>query len=343
MYKLLRFCFLLIVAPLLANASGVDDGSGFCRLVKSHWSEIEAANKKIFYGSPKYNPLDFLTKVKNNCEPGYLATLQRSPADAIGYLLTSSGISSADLFQLFVLPCLNACTEATASNVFFVSNPSPSMLSQNKGFLLKHLRSIPPTYFSALGLHGHRAKIVMDSLGYTPEKVTRVEYFRITGDTVVRNQIVNDIIGAWNYEKAKSLTMECVSLGDKQIQKALARLWKSDFIKVESNPKARTSIRFDLAKAFYTQFKDSIAHCLPKQAQYLYGGMGLRTCTDRENPGRSTASYKNRWIALTEHWELFFKKCLDIDVDLVVPDKDAYFWDAEEPSAPGGKCLVPID
>jgi len=319
----------------------------FCSLVKSHWNAIVIKRKSSYYSNAKMDPMDLLSRIKDQCPSDYMKTIISPQAGTLVGLMLGAGVDSNTLFHSFVIPCLDLCKESTAKSAFTWSHPDDAILARYKPILLRHLLEIEPRYYPKLGISGAKAKKVLDSLNISPKAIGIDEYYSVTRDPGVRDQIVDSIRGLKSFETAQRAIHAFIHLNDPLILKAFALLWKSDISKEERTTKSRArervSIRREIAQELFVHFEDSLSKGrFDKNLQLLYNG-NIRECSDREKPGVSTQNHKQLWARLTKQWELFFKLYEHVDVDLNVPDKDSYFVDAEYPPVPGGTCLVPID
>jgi len=351
-----------IFISFVYSASTNPDDSKFCALVSQYWATIQTQDVMSDVPKNLRSPLlQYLQEVKDHCSPGLWKRIPQKTSFYIPMLFRHVGVTQEDVFSKIVAPCLASCQTEMASGLYNGANPSKEVLLKHRSFLLTHLRILNWTQFLDFGLTKKQMKSVLDSLGWTPEKIQPLNYFKLTGDTTVRQQLVDSIQALSSYSQAENMARDLVELKDRILILALVhKLWNSNFVltsMTRNHQRMHTHIRTELAWDIQVAFLDSIPKCI-KFEKSMYGGDlsyrdnlngGVKSCNDRVSNTESTEDYKRTWNDFVRNWERFFKQCFDASINLNVPDSSAYFTESDDVYGSCGKtqffpnatCLEP--
>ena len=336
----------LLLAMNLCNAAK-PSVEPLCEAIRENWKSIEAYHQGVQYGSPKINALATLASFKKDCNADHLVQLSSHQVHDFEKTLEKAvKLSPNKVFLEFAIPCIELCSFSSAKNALDEVRPDSSLVLAHKKLLLKNIGMVPPRMYPALGLRGSEAKHILDSLGIKPESIGEGHYLDLTGDSTVRSSIISEIRNTKNYADLSSIIYSYVDCHDKQVQRELVNLWKSDVmvvIPIPSGGRERHHIRMELANAYQKLFgnKKQYECALEVTRNDLWGG-AFRNCNLRLKPGIPTPEEQAFWLHLTKSWEIFFEKCVGIKADLTVPDRFAFFED-EENTPPPYICTAPIE
>jgi hypothetical protein len=333
--RILHFALILMI---LVSAVSAKTKDALCLEVQKKWSGIEAFQKER--GSKPNSEVKFLLGVvRNDCEFKFLDSISNTLYSVFVNTLSET-IERKIIFDQLLVPCLEECSPSVAMTGFLGYNPDPAWVYAQRQELLKHADIVPYFYLGWMGLAPSRVKRILDSLGYslsgTGRTIDPVDYLGLTGDSSLRKKIVDEIRAAKGYQDARTMIYRYGRSDDKGVQRALAeywvRPWWEDSVDVSSYPrKDRKHIRIWLEDLYEKMYKtgrlQTFCSITFQDMQDLIGGN--RLCDYRLAHGVSTPAYQARWDKLRQNWERFYKRCLDLDIDLRVSDQEAFFFDSD--------------
>jgi len=334
----MRMMNLLLFLLVMATAMSAKTNDALCLEVRKKWVGIEAFQKNnLGHQIAEVRPL--LEHLRNDCDYGFLDSISVNVYAKLVYTLSST-VDRKTIFEQLLVPCLEQCSPSVAMIGFVGFKPDRAWVNDQRKALLKHADIVPYSYLGWIGLAPSRVKMILDSLGYSHSGIGRridpVDYLELTGDSSLRKQIVDEIRTAKGYKDAQAMIYRYGSSDDKGVQRALAeywvRPWWSDTVDVSSYPrKDRMHIRIRLHDLYEQMYKagrlQTFCSIKFEDMQDLVGG--TRLCDYRLAHGVSTPAYQARWDKLRQNWERFYKRCLDLDIDLTVSDQEAFFFDSD--------------